>query len=106
MAFDGILMRRRKVSLVKSGNRRLGLEVLEPRWPFDASMLRITEIVASNDESLQDYDGDSSDWLEIFNPGVDSVDLGGMKLHYRPGDHAGSAFVDLALVTREGKFLQ
>ena len=65
---------------MKSGNRRLGLEVLEPRWPLDASMLRITEIVASNDESLQDYDGDSSDWLEIFNPGVDSVDLGGMKL--------------------------
>jgi branched-chain amino acid transport system substrate-binding protein len=34
------------------------------------------------------------------------IDLGGMKLHYRPGDHAGSTFVDLALVTREGKFLQ
>jgi ABC-type branched-subunit amino acid transport system substrate-binding protein len=34
------------------------------------------------------------------------LDLGGMKLHYRPGDHAGSTFVDLALVTREGKFLQ
>src|SRR5262245_35580744 len=59
---------------------RLGLELLEPRWPLDASMLRITEIVASNDESLLDYDGDSSDWLEIFNPGVEAVDLGGMKL--------------------------
>lgn len=34
------------------------------------------------------------------------IGLGGMKLHYRPGDHAGSTFVDLALVTREGKFLQ
>lgn len=34
------------------------------------------------------------------------IDLGGMKLHYRQGDHAGSTFVDLALVTREGKFLQ
>ena len=34
------------------------------------------------------------------------LDLGGVKLHYRPGDHAGSTFVDLALVTREGKFLQ
>jgi len=34
------------------------------------------------------------------------LDLGGVKLHYRPGDHAGSSFVDLAMVTREGRFLQ
>jgi branched-chain amino acid transport system substrate-binding protein len=34
------------------------------------------------------------------------IDLGGLKLHYRPGDHTGSTFVDLALVTREGRFLQ
>jgi ABC-type branched-subunit amino acid transport system substrate-binding protein len=34
------------------------------------------------------------------------IDLGGVKLRYRPGDHAGSSFVDLALVTREGRFLQ
>jgi branched-chain amino acid transport system substrate-binding protein len=34
------------------------------------------------------------------------LDLGGVKVHYRPGNHAGSTFVDLALVTREGKFLQ
>jgi branched-chain amino acid transport system substrate-binding protein len=35
-----------------------------------------------------------------------SFDLGGVKLLYRPGEHAGSSFVDLALVTRDGKFLQ
>ena len=34
------------------------------------------------------------------------LELGGMVARYRPGDHAGSSFVDLALVTREGKFLQ
>jgi ABC-type branched-subunit amino acid transport system substrate-binding protein len=34
------------------------------------------------------------------------IELGGMVARYRPGDHAGSSFVDLALVTREGKFLQ
>lgn len=34
------------------------------------------------------------------------LDLGGLKLRYRPGDHAGSTFVDLAMVTREGRFLQ
>ncbi len=34
------------------------------------------------------------------------IDLGGVKLRYRPGDHAGSTYVDLALVNREGHFLQ
>jgi ABC-type branched-subunit amino acid transport system substrate-binding protein len=34
------------------------------------------------------------------------LDLGGLKATYRSGDHEGSTFVDLALVTREGKFLQ
>lgn len=73
-------MRRQVSPLARPRQRRLGLELLEPRWPLDAAMLRITEIVASNDESLLDYDGDSSDWLEIFNPGVDAVDLTGLKL--------------------------
>lgn len=47
---------------------------------LDASMLRITEFVASNDNSLLDYDGASSDWLEIYNSGGDTVNLGGLHL--------------------------
>ncbi|WP_298833713.1 ABC transporter substrate-binding protein [uncultured Piscinibacter sp.] len=35
-----------------------------------------------------------------------NIDLGGIKLSYRPGDHGGASFVDLAMVTRDGKFLQ
>lgn len=35
-----------------------------------------------------------------------TMDLGGVKASYAPGDHAGSSFVDLAMVSREGKFLQ
>lgn len=34
------------------------------------------------------------------------IDLGGLRLNYRAGDHTGSTFVDLAMVSREGKFLQ
>jgi len=34
------------------------------------------------------------------------IDLGGLSLHYRPGDHQGARFVDLAIVTRDGGFLQ
>lgn len=34
------------------------------------------------------------------------IDLGGLRIRYRPGDHTGSTFVDLAMVTRDGIFLQ
>ena len=34
------------------------------------------------------------------------IDLGGVRLSYRPGDHRGSAFVDLSMVNRTGRFLQ
>lgn len=33
-------------------------------------------------------------------------DLGGISMNWRPRDHAGSRFVDLAMVTREGTFMQ
>jgi branched-chain amino acid transport system substrate-binding protein len=35
-----------------------------------------------------------------------SVDLGGVTMRWRPGEHTGNAFVDLALVGRDGRFLQ
>ncbi len=34
------------------------------------------------------------------------ADLGGLPLRWRKGDHAGSSFVDLALVGRDGRFVQ
>jgi len=59
-------------------SRRLAMERLEPRIVLDASMLRITEFLASNDNTLLDADGDSSDWIELYNSGVDQVDLSGL----------------------------
>jgi ABC-type branched-subunit amino acid transport system substrate-binding protein len=35
-----------------------------------------------------------------------SLDLGGLKTAWRSGEHTGSTFVDLAMVTRDGRFLQ
>lgn len=60
--------------------RRLRMERLEPRLVLDASMLRITELMASNQDGLVDAEGDHSDWLELFNSGSDTVDLSGMYL--------------------------
>jgi ABC-type branched-subunit amino acid transport system substrate-binding protein len=34
------------------------------------------------------------------------ADLGGLTLRYRKGEHTGSRFVDLALVSRDGRFVQ
>ena len=64
----------------KRRSRKLSLERLEPRIVLDASMLRITEFMASNDNTLFDADGDSSDWIELYNSGIDPVDLSGMYL--------------------------
>jgi hypothetical protein len=60
--------------------RSLAFEPLETRLPLAASDLRITEFVASNDESLLDYDGDSSDWIELYNSGTSAVALTGLYL--------------------------
>ncbi len=59
---------------------RLSLETLEPRLALDGAALRITEFMASNDETLLDAEGDSADWLEIYNTGGEAADLSGMYL--------------------------
>jgi hypothetical protein len=40
-----------------------------------ASLLRINEFVASNANGLADYEGDRSDWLELYNGGGTAIDL-------------------------------
>jgi hypothetical protein len=40
----------------------------------------ISEFVACNKSSLHDKEGDSSDWLELFNPTDKAIDLGGWYL--------------------------
>ncbi|MEO0530950.1 MAG: lamin tail domain-containing protein, partial [Planctomycetota bacterium] len=69
-----------KPSRKGAARRPLGCQRLEPRLVLDASMLRITEFVASNDNSLADFEGDSPDWIELYNPSLSSVDLQGLHL--------------------------
>ncbi|MCO8124654.1 lamin tail domain-containing protein [Stieleria sp. TO1_6] len=40
----------------------------------------ISEFLASNSGGLDDIDGDSSDWIEIYNPTSQAIDLGGWSL--------------------------
>jgi len=40
----------------------------------------ISEFLADNDNGIVDLDGESSDWIEIHNPGNSVIDLGGWHL--------------------------
>ena len=51
----------------------------EERFPPQI-LLVINEFMASNNNSTQDPQGQSDDWIEIYNYGVDAVDIGGMYL--------------------------
>ncbi|MCA9240354.1 MAG: lamin tail domain-containing protein, partial [Planctomycetales bacterium] len=65
-----------------SKHGRLGgllFERLEPREMLAADVY-ISEFLASNSGGLQDGDGDSSDWIELFNAGSSAADIGGYYL--------------------------
>ena len=62
----------------KLRRRQFG-EQLETRCLL-ASQPIISEFVADNDDSLLDALGESPDWIEIFNPGGESIDLNGWHL--------------------------
>ena len=42
--------------------------------------LVINELMASNNTSIQDPQGQYDDWIEIYNYGIDAIDIGGMYL--------------------------
>ncbi len=59
--------------------RPLRFESLEEKHLLAANLV-ISEFMASNDGTLIDEDGDSSDWIEIYNAGDATADLNSWKL--------------------------
>ncbi len=57
----------------------LRLELLEPRLVLDAGPV-ITEFMASNRSTLLDGDGNYSDWIEVYNPTDQPIQLAGWYL--------------------------
>lgn len=51
---------------------------LDPDAPLPG--LEISEFMADNEDTLNDEDGDPSDWIELRNPTGEPVDLGGWHL--------------------------
>ncbi len=58
---------------------------LAPLCSLSATPL-ISEFMADNKSALYDEDGDSSDWIELFNPGPNTQDLGGYFLTNDPAE--------------------
>ncbi|NQU23560.1 MAG: lamin tail domain-containing protein, partial [Candidatus Nealsonbacteria bacterium] len=52
---------------LRLGLRRMRFEALEDRRLLDVGPLLISEFMADNDNTLDDEDGNSSDWIEIYN---------------------------------------
>jgi hypothetical protein len=71
------LSARRSRSLLK--RRTLALEPLEPRIVL-ANQPVITEFMASNSSDFRDGDGNASDWIEIYNPTAQAMNLAGWHL--------------------------
>ena len=59
--------------------RRSVLEVLESRRPLAVTPI-LTELQASNNETLVDNNQESSDWIEIHNPDALPMNIGGWFL--------------------------
>ena len=55
------------------------LENLENRELYSSTPM-ISEFMASNDKTIDDQDGASSDWIEIFNPTNGTINLNGYYL--------------------------
>ena len=60
-------------------------------------LVRINEIMAVNDIGLDDEDRDESDWIEIYNPGTETVDLLGWYLTDDDSDLTQWAFPEVMI---------
>ena len=64
----------------------LVFELLEQRRLLAAAPV-ITEFMASNGATLDDGDGNSSDWVEIYNAADQAVDIAGRPRWRRSDGH-------------------
>ncbi|MHC4560384.1 MAG: chitobiase/beta-hexosaminidase C-terminal domain-containing protein, partial [Planctomycetota bacterium] len=54
--------------------------LLVEQWHETGIPLTINELMASNSSYMKDPQGEYDDWIEIYNYGVDAIDIGGMYL--------------------------
>lgn len=66
--------------------------------------VNISEFMADNDDTINDEDGDASDWIEIHNAGTTTVNLAGWFLTDQPGNLGKWRFPNVSLPP-DGYFL-
>lgn len=92
--------RKRAGELPKAKRRRYQVQRLEPRLALAAQPI-VTEFLASNDDGLLDDNGNSSDWIELFNAGDQSLDLVGYTLTDDPNEIDKWAFPSVTLGAKQ-----
>ena len=65
---------------MKSAFLLLGVALLTLLAPVTRAQVVISEFMAANDRSLNDEDGQASDWIELYNAGATAVNLSGWFL--------------------------
>ena len=68
-----------------------------------AQSIQLNEIVSSNGSILFDEDGDSPDWIELYNPQEETVDLSGFGLSDDPEELSKWTFPEITM--NPGSFL-
>ena len=53
---------------------------------LNGQTIQINEVVSSNQSSFFDEDGDTPDWIELYNPSNQAVNLDGFGITDDPGD--------------------
>lgn len=54
--------------------------LLATNWLEDTESVIINEFMAINDDTLLDGNGESSDWIELYNTGMQDINLSGWRL--------------------------
>jgi len=90
----------KRSSSARKQNSAVHYERLEPKNLLAAI---ISEFVASNDSSLIDDNGNSTDWIEIYNSGSQAINLLGYRLTDSPSNS--SKFVFDGVHLGAGEFL-
>lgn len=98
------------------GEGPTGYDVLLPYWPHityrqppqlprePSREVLINEVMTSNGSTLADADGDFPDWIELYNPGDEAIDLSGFFLSANPDDPFAWSFPDGSILS-PGDFL-
>lgn len=58
----------------------LAIFFLSSLWPVFGQIIVINELMSSNETTIQDSDGDYSDWIELYNKGCEAVNLNGFMI--------------------------